>query len=180
VPVWALIALGVGFALLIGGLAIGAVFASRGVFRRYLVRLVSRAGEIDAARRAVDDIVARIAVESDAQLEHFADDPDAGERRALKEMAGRAKALADELDGMPVPKRLVPAAEALGDAAYVIQREAGKIPDAARGREAIDALGTIELSDLGRYWRVARDELERVSRSAGIALEMPEGRGLYL
>ena len=106
---------------------VGAFLGWRALGASLLLTLVRQREAVDAVRQALEDVVMRSRRGSDETLNHFAEDPDAMERRALHEVTSRARMLADELDSMPLPKRLVPAADALGDAAYAIEQEAGKV-----------------------------------------------------
>ena len=94
----------------------------------------------------------RLAQGSDETLNHFAEDPDSIERRALHEVTSRAQILADELDSMPLPKRLIPAAEALGDAAYPSREKRVKSTMTRSATRRFEALGSIDLTAIaGTY-----------------------------
>lgn len=180
-PVWGWIAIGAGGVLLLAAAAIAAVYGWRELERRYLLRLVTRREAIDAVRQALDDTVSRLAQGSDEMLSHFADDPDAGERRALHEVASRARMLADELEVMSLPKKLIPAADALADTAYVIGREAGKVHDDCIGHSAFDALGSIDLSEVAALYAAATLEVQHVCEVCGLQDDAAVyGGGLYL
>ena len=149
--------------------------------RRYLLRLISRREAVCAVRQALEDAVVRLAEGSDEQLELFADDPDSQERKMLLEVRVRAQILRDELDTMSLPKRLVPAAEALADAAYIVAKEAGKIRDADRGTDVLVELGTIDLGTVAEVF-------ERAASAVSLTCQVCEvdedaavyGGGLYL
>ncbi len=118
---------------------------------------------------------------SDEALSHFAEDPEAIERRTLHEVASRARMLADELDSMPLPKKLVPAADALGDAAYAIAVEAGKVHDDQVGDAAFDALGSIDLTAIAGRYAAATQEVQRACEVCGLEEDAAVyGGGLYL
>jgi len=149
--------------------------------RRYLLRLVRRREAIDAVRQALEDVVMRLAQGSDETLTHFADDPDAIERRALHEVASRARILTDELDSMPLPPKLVPAASVLGDAAYAIAVEAGKVHDEQVGDAAFEALGSIDLTAIAGTYAKATREVQAVCQACGLEEDAAVyGGGLYL
>lgn len=179
-PVWVWIVIGAGGVLLVGALTAAAFLGWRALERRYLLRLVSSREAVDVTRLALEDVLARLAEGSDAQITSFAGDPDSIERRALHEVASRARILADELDTMTLPKKLVPAADALGDAAYIIGREAGKVHDDLIGDAALEALGTIDLSEIASIHKRALAVVEEVCEECGFEDETVYGGGLYL
>jgi hypothetical protein len=166
--------------LLIAAVVVAAYFGWQAAERRYLLRLVSRREGVDVARQALEDTVMRLAEGSDEQLMHFADDPDSLERRTLHEVASRAHILADELDTMQLPKKLVPAADALADAAYVIAREAGKIQDDCVGDDAFEALASIDLAGVAERYSAGIHEVEAVCEACGLEDAAVYGGGLYL
>jgi hypothetical protein len=149
--------------------------------RRYLLRLISRREAVYAVRQALEDAVVRLAEGSDEQLELFAEDTDSQERKMLLEVRVRAQILRDELDSMSLPKRLVPAAEALADAAYIVAAEAGKIRDTDRGTVVLAELGTIDLGTVAEVF-------ERAASAVSLTCQVCEvdedaavyGGGLYL
>jgi len=179
--VWGWIALGAGGVLLLAAAAIGAVLGWQLLEKRYVLRLVRRREEVDAVRQALEDAVTRLAQGSDEVLNHFADDPDAIERRTLHEVASRARILADELDSMPLPKKLVPAADALGDVAYAIEQEAGKVHDEQIGDAAFEALGSIDLTAIAGKYAAATLEVQNACMACGLEEDAAVyGGGLYL
>jgi hypothetical protein len=181
VPVWGWVAIGAGSVLLLAAAVIGSVLGWRGLERRYLLRLVSRREAIDAVRQALDDVVLHLAQGSDETLNHFAQDPDALERRTLHEVTSRAQILADELDSMALPKKLIPAAEILGDAAYAIALEAGKVHDGLIGDAALDALGSVDLTGIAGTYAAATREVQRACEVCGLEEDAAVyGGGLYL
>jgi hypothetical protein len=181
VPVWGWVAIGAGGVLLLAAAVIGSILAWRAAERRYLLRLVRRREAIDAVRQALDDVVLHLAQGSDETLSHFAADPDALERRTLHEVASRARILADELDSMPLPKKLIPAADALGDAAYAIALEAGKVHDEQLGDAAFDALGSIDLTSIAGKYAAATREVQNACEVCGLEEDAAVyGGGLYL
>jgi hypothetical protein len=181
VPLWGVIALVLGAVLLLGALGVMAFLGWRSLERRYLLRLISRREAVYAVRQALEDAVVRLAEGSDEQLELFADDPDSQERKMLHEVRIRAQILRDELDTMSLPKRLIPAAEALGDAAYIVGKEAGKIQDKDTGPIVLTELGTIDLGTVAEVF-------ERAAAAVSLTCQVCEveedaavyGGGLYL
>jgi hypothetical protein len=181
VPVWGWIAIGAGGILLIAGGVIAAVLGWRSLEKRYLLRLVSRREAVDAARQALEDAVTRLAMGDDDALSAFAYDPDSVERRTLHEVNTRAQLLADELDTMPLPKRLVPSADLLGDAAYAIAREAGKVHDEQIGDQAFEALGSIDLTAIAGTYVAATQGVRHACEACGLEEDAAVyGGGLYL
>ena len=159
---WGWIAVGAGSVLVVLALTVGGFYGWRALERRYLLRLISRREAVYATRLALEDTLSRLAEGSDDQLHHFARDVDSLERRALQEVWTRARYLSDELDTMPLPKRLVPAAGMLADAAFAVSHEAGKVHDDDYDDLALDALGSIDLSAIATIFEAARLEISRV------------------
>jgi hypothetical protein len=167
--------------LLAAAAVIGSILGWKAVERRYLLQLVSRREAIDAVRQALDDVVSHLAQGSDETLNHFAEDPDAIERRTLHEVTSRARMLADELDSMALPKKLIPAADALGDAAYAIALEAGKVHDEQIGDAVFDALGSIDLTAIAGKYAAATREVQHACEVCGLEEDAAVyGGGLYL
>ena len=178
---WGWIAIGAGGVLIAAAMVIAAIYGWRELERRYLLRLVTRREAIDAVRLALEDTVSRLAQGSDEMLSLFAADTDAQERRSLHEVTSRARILADELDMMALPKKLIPAADALADTAFAIGREAGKVHDDCLGDSAFDALGSIDLSSVSALYAAASLEVQRVCEVCGLQDDAAVyGGGLYL
>lgn len=179
-PLWAWITIGVGAVLLLGALIAAMWLATKAVRRRALLKLVVRAEAVDAAEKALEETVKRLAVAGDTELERFADDPDSVERRTMSEVAGRAGLLTDELDRMAVPKSLVPVANSLADAAYLIAREAERVKDEHIGPSAFDRLATIDLQMARSYAGKARLRVMEACEVCGLQDTAVYGGGLYL
>jgi len=180
VPLWTWIAIAAGVIVILAGSTIAGIIAYRAVERRYLLRLVRSREGLDFVRQALGDSLGRLAEGSERELRVFADEPESGERRALNEVAARARLLADELDTTALPGRLLPAAEALADAAYLIGREAGRVGDELRGESALDALGCIDLDAVESYYRAALSAVQSVCEACGLEDSAVYGGGLYL
>jgi len=181
VAVWGWIAIGVGSVLVCVALAVGGVYGWRAIERRYLLRLISRREAVYAVRQALEDALSRLAEGSDEQLHTFARDPDSLERRAMHEVWLRARILSDELDTMPLPRRLVSAASRLADAAYEVSHEAGKVHDEDREDLALAALSSIDLSAIAAVFETARVELSRICEVCSVEEDASVyGGGLYL
>jgi hypothetical protein len=180
VPIWAWIAIGAGVvALVAAGIAAG-ILAYRTAEERYVLRLVRWREGVDFVRQALGDSLGRLAEGSEAELRDFADNPDSAERRALVEVASRARMLADELDSTPLPSSLTGAADALADAAYLIAREAGRVGDELRGEDSLEALGRVDLDAVETYYRAAIVAVSAVCDACGVDESVIYGGGLYL
>ena len=179
-PLWAWIAIGAGVVAVLAGAIAAGVLAYRAAEERYVLQLVRWREGVDFVRQALGDSLGRLAGGSEAELRSFAENPDSVERRALHEVASRARLLADELDSSPVPGPLLPAIEALADAAYLISREAGRVGDEVVGEAALDAMGCIDLDAVEDYYRAAIDAVSRVCEACGVDDSIVYGGGLYL
>jgi len=180
VPVWAVIALVVGVALLVAATAAAGWFGWRAYERRQLLRLVGRLEALEATAQALVDAIGRLSQAPDDELEAFAADSGAPERKVLAEVRSRARLLHDELDHMPLPGRLVPVAEAIADAAFVVAREAGCIADTEVGHEALEKLSGIDLGVVIGYTAQARIRLRAMCAACGLEETAVYGGGLYL
>lgn len=179
-PVWAWIAVVAGVLLLAGAGTALAVFGWRAYERRLLLRLVVRTEAVEAASSALSDALTRLANASDDDLLAFAQDPDSVERRVLHEVASRGNILAGELDRMPLPGRLVAAAEALADAAFVVCEEASRVTDESESGDSLEQLTSMNLSRVREYTRKARHVLSGVCEACGFDETAVYGGGLYL
>jgi len=178
---WVTVAIGAGSVLLLVAAVTGGVLAWRAAERRYLLRLISRREAVLAVRQSLESAVMRLAEGSDERLEMFSADADSADRRVLSEVASRAQVLADELDVMALPKRLIPAAKALSDAAYVVSREAGKVPHGENGDQALEMLGSIDLEAVSRVFEAATIAVSSVCELCGVDEDSTVyGGGLYL
>ena len=173
-------------ALLIGvlavtvGLVVIGVLAYRQLQRSYLLRLVSRQEAVGAAGRSLEGALERLAEADEEALEEFAGDPESVERRVLAETSERAFALADELDTMPMPRKLVPAASALADAAYVVGEEAGRVGDDTVGDDTLAELESVELEHVSKAFEEARPVLGQACEECRLEDQSVYGGGLYL
>jgi len=180
VPVWAVVTLIVGLVLLIGAVAAAVWLGWRAYERRQLLRLIGRLESLEAVSQALVEAIGRLSRFADDELEAFAADTDAPERRVLAEVRSRAQLLQDELDHMPLPRRLTPVAEALADAAFVVAREAGLITDDDVGEQALDRLASLDLSAVDAYTAQARTRLAAMCAVCGLEETAVYGGGLYL
>lgn len=179
-PTWAVITLVAGIIVLVTAIAAGVWLAWRAYERRVLLRLVGRLEAVEATAQVLVDSIGRLSESADDELEAFASDPDATERRVLAEVRGRARILQEELDHMSLPRRLVPVAEALADASFVIVREASRISDDDIGEPALDALSAIDLGEVAAYVTQSRTRLRTMCAVCGVEDTVVYGGGLYL
>ncbi|TLM98633.1 MAG: hypothetical protein FDZ75_01920 [Actinobacteria bacterium] len=179
-PIWVVISFVVGALLLAGAAVALGVLGWRGYRRRALLRLVVRLEGVEAAGQALLDVVTHLAGASDEELEAFADDADSVDRHALDEVRARASLIADEIDHMPFPASLIPAAEHLADAAFVTAREAGRVGPLAFGPDALERLGDMDLALSRAYVRQARTSVLRACQACGLEDTAVYGGGLYL
>lgn len=179
-PVWIWIAIGAGVIAVAGLVAIAWVLVYRAAERRYLVGLIGDREAITAAGLSLEEVVKRMCDSDDEAWHAFANDPESVERHVLAETASRARMLTDELDTQPLPKQLVPVAESLADAAFVVGQEAGKVEDEMRGDDAIDALASIDLERVREVFGKARAEVLAACEACRFDDESVYGGGLYL
>jgi hypothetical protein len=177
--VWALIAVAV-----IALLGVAGYFVWRWSWhrysRRYLYRLVGRQESLAASRRTLEATLRHLADEPEEALLEFASDPEAVDRRALAEEYQRCVVLEDELRTMPMPKPLIPVADALADVAESLAQEAGRIADGQSGDEVLEALSHLDLDVVGT--RV--DEADALMKDALEYYDVEDtavyGGGLYI
>jgi len=82
---------------------------------------------------------------------------------------------------MPLPRRLIPAANRLADAAYEVSVEAGKVHDEDIGDLALEALSSIDISAIASVFDAARVEISRVCELCSVEEDASVyGGGLYL
>jgi hypothetical protein len=179
-PLWAVITIVAGvFTLLAGGIAL-AVMGWRAYERRLLLKLVVRTEGVEAAAAALTDAVSRLAAATDVEIGDFAADSESVERRIFAEVRTRSGILTDELDRMPMPAKLIPAAEAIADAACVVGEQAALVGDKDVGSLALDRLGNIDLARMRAYLLKARMLLARACDVCGLQDTAVYGGGLYL
>lgn len=177
---WVWIAVAVAAIVVLAACIVAAYFGLRALKRRALLKLLVRAEAIEAAEKALEDAITRLATASDTDLELFADDPDSPERRIMAEVRSRAQVLVDELDRMPVTRDLTEVAEALADAAYLVAQQAERVRDEDRGPQAFDRLGEIDLKLARQYVEKARLRVHNACDACGLEETAVYGGGLYL
>lgn len=178
-PIWAWIAIAGGVLVLVAAL-LAVVFGRRAYERRLLLRLVVRTEAVEAASSALVDSVGHLSAASDEEIEVFADEVDSVGRKVFSEVHERARMIAEEMDRVPMPKRLVPAAEAVADAAFMVAEQAGKVDGELTGTEALDALSSVDLAEVRRYTQKARVLVTGACEVCGLDETAVYGGGLYL
>lgn len=179
-PTWAIIVLIAGLVLVVAGVAAAVWFGWRAYERKQLLRLIGKLEAVEAAAQALVDSIGRLSEAPIDELEAFTLDSGAPERRVLAEVHGRAHLYYDELDQMPLPKKLVPIAEGIADAAYVVAREADCISDSDIGEAALDKLASVNLEAVTNYTAQARTRLSAMCAVCGLEDTAVYGGGLYL
>jgi hypothetical protein len=154
--------------------------ASRGARKRALLGLLVRLEGVEAVGQALVDVVTHLVDASDEELEAFACDPSAVDRRALEEVRVRASMIADELDRMPLPRPLIPVAEAVADAAFVTAREAGRVSESDEPQQALEHLSEVDLVLARGYAKQARMRMADACEMCGLTDTAVYGGGLYL
>jgi hypothetical protein len=180
VPLWAWIAIAVGVLLIVAATVLAVVLGWRAYERRLLLRLVVRQEAVEAASSALLDSVTHLSTASDEEIQVFAEEVESVERRVFSDVRARAGIIADEMDRASMPKRLVPVADAVADAAYVVTEQAGKVGDELTGTDALDGLMTIDLALVRSYTQKARLLVTGACEVCGLDETAVYGGGLYL
>lgn len=176
--VWVVLALGAVVALAGGGFAVRALWLR--ATRKALVALVSRREAILAARRSLEEAVRHLADSDDEGLDAFARDPDHEDRRTLTEVASRMHIAFEELDTKALPSALVPVAEGLADAAYVVYEEAGRVGEATDPLEVFDSLAAIDLGRVASVYDQAAARVKAACERYHLDETAVYGGGLYI
>lgn len=177
-PSWLWIVIGVACAGAVATAVVAAITAWNNAVRKYLERLLGRREEARAVRRAFDELIAQVR-SSDAEKAAFADDPEALERHSVDELRDRARQLAEELNTIALPKKLVTAAETLADACDILAEEAGRVGDELIADEALEALEAIDLTRVDAAYAHADAEFATVCASCGVEDSASYAGGLY-
>lgn len=179
-PVWAWIVAGVVAGAAIAAI-VGVAFATwNRAMRRYIMVLVAKREEARSIRRAFEEIVRGLRLGSHQRQAAFADDPNAVERHSLADLASRARVLAEELNTMALPARLIPAAEALADAADILAEEVSRAGGGSIGDESLEAISSPDLDRVGRAFAYADSMLAPLAEKYGANEQDVYGRGLYI
>lgn len=181
IPEWAWwIAAGLGGALVATGGFFGVRAAYNRLSRRYLVQLVGRREGVLASRRTLEAVVRHLADEDHEKLQSFAEHPEDEDRKALKEVARRMEITTEELDTMPLPRTLRPAATALADAAYVIGQEAGRVGGSGDPEEVFSSLAEVDIVRAAEAFEAADSRVRQASERFDLDEAAVYGGGLYI
>ncbi len=180
VPAWAWAAGAVSALMLVIALTFAAWLTWRRAVRHHLVKVVGRWEGVVASRRTLEAIIRHLADEDDARLTFFAKHPESEDRRALAETAARTAIAAEELDTMPLPRSLWPAAEALADAAFVVGEEAGRVGESGDTDTVFTGLADIDLERVERVFEVADARVREACERYDLDEASVYGGGLYI
>ena len=179
-PAWLWIVIGIGAAAVVTAVVVVALSVWNGIAKRHVVQLLGKREEARSVRRAVEEIVTSLRDGSEARRTEFAEDPDGIERHSLLELTQRARALAEEVNTMPMPARIVPAAEALADAADILAEESGKVGEGSVGPATLEALDSIDLDRVDRIFEHAFGLIAAVRDAYHVDDSTVFGGGLYI
>jgi hypothetical protein len=179
-PTWTWIVIGVAAAAAVAALMGIAFTVWNRAVRRYVRLLVAKLQEGRGVRRALEELVGALRDASAEERAAFADDPQAVERHSLADLSSRAHELAEELNTMPLPQRLVESAEALADAADVLGEEADRAGEGSIGDESLMALASADLERVSRAFAYAEAKLAPLVSEFGVDEQDVYGGGLYI
>ncbi|MDF1542439.1 MAG: hypothetical protein RQ731_01020 [Anaerosomatales bacterium] len=181
VPSWVWWIAGAVAALLLAASAyFGGRLAYRRLSRRYLVQVIGRREGVLASRRTLEAVVRHLADEDEEKRERFASNPEDEDRKALDEVAQRMEIATEELDTMPLPRSLWPAAMALADAAYVIGQEAARVGEAAEETDAVTLLAGVDVTRAAAVFDAADAQVKEASEQFELDEAAVYGGGLYI
>ncbi|MFU8890181.1 MAG: hypothetical protein ACNA76_00790 [Anaerosomatales bacterium] len=181
VPSWVWwVAAGVAALLLTVGAYFGGRLAYRRMSRRYLVQVIGRREGVLASQRTLEAVVRHLADEDDEKRESFASDPDDEDRKSLYEISRRMEIATEELDTMPLPRSLWPAAMTLADAAYIIGQEAGRVGETAGTADAIASLAAVDITRASEAFDAADAKVKEASERFELDEAAVYGGGLYI
>ena len=180
VPAWAWAAGVASTLMLLIAFTFAAWLTWRRTVRYHLVKVVGRRESVVASRRTLEAIVRHLADEDDARLTYFAEHPESEDRRALAETAARTASAAEELDTMPLPRSLWPAAEALADAAFVVGEQAGRVGESDDADAVFVGLEDIDLERVERVFEVADARVREACEHYDLDEAAVYGGGLYI
>lgn len=175
---WTAVALGALLLALAGFLLVRSAY--RRLSRRHLIKVIGRREGVLASRSTLEAVMRHIADEDEERLDRFAMNPEDEDRRALSEVAQRMDIVTEELDTMPLPRSLWPAAAALADAAYVIGQEAGRLGESDDPYEVRAELEQIDVSRVALAFTVADERVKEASERFDLDEAAVYGGGLYI
>jgi hypothetical protein len=178
------ILLWVALALAVLAIGVGGFFGIRYLWiravKRALVSLVSRREAIQASRRTLEAVMRHLADEDDDSLALFATHPESEDRRALAEVTARMEIAVEELDTRALPSPLVPVAEGLADAAFVIYEEAGRVGGSSEADEVFAALAEVDLLRVSSVVDAADERVKAACERYHLDEAAVYGGGLYI
>ena len=180
-PTWAWVTIAI-----VAGLAVigASAYLAWGAWLRYkqrsALRLVSRREALRSGRQSFAEVLAFLAAADDEMMQRFATDHDELHRRVLGDVAVRAGLIRDELDTMPMPADLQPAAESLADAAWFLASEAGRVGAAPTEDAIFEVLSAIDLGPLNQAFADADADLDVACKACAVEDTMIYGGGLYV
>ena len=177
-PSWLWIVIGVVVAGAVAAAAVASITAWNNAVRKYLQRLMGRREEARATRRAFEGLVVQLRTNEQAKSS-FVDDREALERRSIEELRDRGRLLAEELNTVALPKKLVPAAEMLADACDILAEEAGRVGEELVGDEALEALDAVDLNRIAAAFDHVDAEFAKVCAAYGVEDSASYAGGLY-
>ena len=172
------IIIGVVAALLIAATVVAARLAWRKQVRRYIVGLVGRAEDIRAGLKALDSVVGGLISGGVEGLLAFAGS-DSDERHAVAEIASRMRIASNELAEQPLPKRLWPLADRLGEAAGTLAETASRVGE-AEGEAVLDALAELDLRPVRDALAASEEHVAVLAKEYELTDSAVYGGGLYI
>lgn len=179
-PVWLWILIGIGAAAVVTAAVVVALSVWNRIARRHVVQLLGKREEARSLRKSVEEIVTNVREGAEAKRAEFAENPEGIERHSLLELTHRARVFAEEVNTMPMPARMVPAAEALADAADILAEESGRVGEGTVGLTVLDALDSIDLVRVDRIFEHAFELITAVREAYHVDDSTVFGGGLYI
>lgn len=170
--------------LAVVAVGVASAFIGRALYlrqvRRSLVRLLSMREAVTAAANGLDRVIEHLLSAGDESLVAFAEEPRHEDRRAVEDVASRARIAADELHTLALPKHLWPVAESMEKAAREIAKQAGAVGEADTPDGVLDALGAVDVATIANAIGEANETLEPLLREFGVSEPAVYGGGLYI
>lgn len=163
---------------LIAATAFLARLAWRRQVRRYIVALMGRREAIVASLKTVDGVLAELRAGGVENVIAFVG-PESEDRRVIAEIATRMRIETEELADLPLPKKLWPLADLLGEAAGALASAAAAVGE-SEGDAALDALAALDLKCLREAIAGAETEIERLRTAYELTDPSVYGGGLYI
>lgn len=165
--------------IVIFGVCVVTRWAYRRLSRRHLVQVVSRREGVRASSAALESVIESRDRALDA-TGNAAARLAAENQRTLVDIARRMEIVAEELDTMPLPRSLWPAAGALADAAAIIAEEAGRVGESEDPRAVFAAVDRIDALRASAALAAADESVKIASVRYGLDEARVYGGGLYI